>query len=541
MLKRLAIRNYALIDSLDIEFPENLIVISGETGAGKSILLGALSLLLGGRADVSALGEPTANCVVEGEFEQAGETCILRRVISPQGRSRNFVNDEPANLETLKGLAASLVDIHAQYDQTLLAERDYARRVLDHFAGLSEEVKACGETYDRLLATKREIDARVAEAEAARRDRDYLEFQYNQLNEARLREGEQEELEAEQRQLSNAGLLSEQFAVVNRLFSGEESSLMRQLNELETALGKIAPFVPAAEELHRRVTESRVELKDIAYEAESLSERVTFSPERLEKVDERLSQLYELQRKHAVEDVAGLIRLRDDYAARLEGTLENDHQINELRKQLTALEAEYSAQSARLHEARVAAAPRLDAALQSSIRSLEMPQARFETRIEPRSTGGRDGADEVLFWFSANSGIAPVELSRCASGGELSRIMLCLKDLLSGYTGMPTLVFDEIDTGVSGSVADKMGRMIVSMGERMQIFAITHLPQVASKGDAHYLVYKETEGGRTRSRIRALSGEEREREVARMLSGSEVTPEALANARVLLRKKESFT
>ena len=539
MLKRLAIRNYALIDSLDIEFPGNLIVISGETGAGKSILLGALSLLLGGKADLSALGDPASNCVVEGEFEREGEEYILRRVISPQGRSRSFINDEPATVEALRALSASLVDIHSQFDQTQLADRRYQLSLLDFFAGCAAETARCGILYDRMTACSREIVEREAAAEAARRNRDYLEFQCKQLEEARLREGELGELEAEQRQLSNSGLISEQLAAADALLSADEQSLPRQLHDVENALSKVAAFLPAAEELRDRVESARIELKDIAGEVASLSERNLFSPRRLEEVEERLSTLYGLLRKHGVETEAELLALRDSLSRQLADSLDPDAALAELRHRLSGLEHDYSLCAASLHEARVKAAPELDKALLAAIRSLEMPQAVFHTEIRERTPGGRDGMDDVLFLFSANPGIAPIELSRCASGGELSRIMLCIKDLLSKYAGMPTLIFDEIDTGVSGSVADKMGRMIVSMGERMQVFAITHLPQVASKGNAHYLVYKTTEEGRSRSRIRPVEGEERVREVARMLSGSELTPEALANARVLLRSNES--
>ena len=539
MLKRLAIRNYALIDSLDIEFPGNLIVISGETGAGKSILLGALSRLLGGKADVSTLGDPASNCVVEGEFEREGEEYILRRVISPQGRSRSFINDEPATIEALKALSASLVDIHSQFDQTQLADRRYQLSLLDFYAGCAAETTRCGALYDQLTACAREIAEREAAADSARRNRDYLEFQYHQLEEARLRDGELEELEAEQRQLSNSGLISEQLAAADALLSAEEQSLPRQLHAVENALSKVAAFMPAAEELRDRVESARIELKDIAEEVASLSEKNVFSPRRLEEVEERLSTLYGLLRKHGVETVAELIALRDDLSRQLADSLDSDAALAELRHRHSGLEDDYAACAATLHAARAKAAPALDQSLLAAIRSLEMPQAVFHTEIRERATRGRDGMDDVLFIFSANPGIAPIELSRCASGGELSRIMLCIKDLLSNYTGMPTLIFDEIDTGVSGSVADKMGRMIVSMGDRMQVFAITHLPQVASKGNAHYLVYKSTEEGRARSRIRPVDGEERIREVARMLSGSAITPEALANARVLLQSNES--
>ena len=535
MLTRLYIQNYALIDSLDISFPGNLVVISGETGAGKSILLGALSLLLGRKADASVLGDPSRNCVVEAEFEDAGEQTILRRVVSPQGRSRSFVNDEPVPLDELKQISATLVDLHSQFDHIMLSSSKYQLSVLDAFAGISDDVAAYRELYGSWCATGRKIAELQALSAKSESDRDYLQYQFDQLDAARLAEGEQEELEAEQNQLANSGEISEQLAVASALFDADDCSIGSQLRALESALDKVARFIPEAGALRERVESARIDLKDVDYELSSLGDKVRFSSERLQEVDDRLALLYDLMRKHSVQSVAELIAVRDDISARLGQGLDMEGQLESLRSEYAALRGKCTAAADALHNARLGAAAKLADELQQSVRSLEMPLALFEVKLDTLAEPGPDGMDEVAFLFSANKGSAPKELSKCASGGELSRIMLCIKALVSRYMGMPTMIFDEIDTGVSGSVAYRMGEMIVSMGEHMQVMAITHLPQVASRGNAHFLVYKDiASDGRTHSAIRRLEGKERELEIARMLSGATITEEALANARSLI-------
>lgn len=535
MLTRLYIQNYALIDSLDISFPGNLVVISGETGAGKSILLGALSLLLGRKADASVLGDPSRNCVVEAEFDNTGEQTILRRVVSPQGRSRSFVNDEPVPLDELKRISATLVDLHSQFDHIMLSSSKYQLSVLDAFAGISDDVAAYRELYGSWCATGRKIAELQALSAKSESDRDYLQYQFDQLDAARLAAGEQEELEAEQNQLANSGEISEQLAVASALFDADDCSIGIQLRSLESALDKVARFIPEAGALRERVESARIDLKDVDYELSSLGDKVRFSPERLQEVDDRLALLYDLMRKHSVQSVADLIAVRDDISARLGQSLDMAGQLESLRAEYAALRGKCTAAAGSLHNARLEAAAKLADELQQSVRSLEMPLALFEVKLDILAEPGPDGMDEVAFLFSANKGSAPKELSKCASGGELSRIMLCIKALVSQYMGMPTMIFDEIDTGVSGSVAYRMGEMIVSMGQRMQVMAITHLPQVASRGNAHFLVYKDiASDGRTHSAIRRLEGKERELEIARMLSGATITEEALANARSLI-------
>ena len=540
MLTRLLIENYALIDHLDIAFPGELVIITGETGAGKSILLGALSLALGGRSDAGALHDVSRNCVVEAAFEKDGEEFLVRRVVTPQGRSRSFINDEPATVEQLRALASGLVDIHSQNQQLLLSERAFQLSVLDRFAGLQEEVAACGRLYHESMAADASLTALDARIAAAEREQDYLAFRHKQLEEARLREGELEELEEEQRQLANSEAIKENLSSACRLFEEGELSLDARLKEIEASVSRVRDWVPGMDAVADRLASARIELKDIRDEVDTRAEKVVYDPARLEEVDRRLALLYDLLHKYGQESVAGLIAERDALAGRL-GAGETDRQEREaLQRRCAQLHAECRAAADRLHTRRSEAAPRLASRLTDDVRALEMPRAQLQVEVRPLAQPGPDGADDVVFLFDAN-GAGLRELAKCASGGELSRIMLCIKSLLAAYGSMPTLVFDEIDTGVSGSIADKMGRLIVEMGGRMQVFAITHLPQVASKGNAHYLVYKENGPEGAASRIRRIEGDDRLREVARMLSGEGITPEALANAAVLLKDNKKLS
>lgn len=534
MLRRLLIENYALIDHLDISFPGELVIITGETGAGKSILLGALSLVLGGRSDQSVLLDRSRNCVVEAEFDDGGQTRIIRRVVTPQGRSRGFIDDEPAGVELLRDTASRLVDIHAQHQQLLLSQKDFPLTVLDGFAGLGGKAAGHERLYADLLEARRSLAGLDSRIEAASREKDYLEFQFNQLDEARLRAGELEELEEEQRRLASGESVKEQLSLADNLFEADGFPLEARLKEIASALSKVAPLYPGFASLQDRVDSARIELKDIREEVSARGERMVFSPERLEEVDERLAQLYGLFRKFGVTDVEGLIARRDSISAQLGAGVDAELEREGLARRVADLESRCEASADALHEARLAAIPEFTEQILDRIRSLELPRARFEAVLEALPSTGASGRDSVQFLFDAN-GRALQPLAKCASGGELSRVMLCIKSLLASRVGMPTLIFDEIDTGVSGSIAEKMGRLIVEMGSRMQVFAITHLPQVASKGKAHFLVYKEQSPQGVRSRIRPIEGAEREREIARMLSGDEITSEALANARVLLK------
>jgi len=536
MLARLTISNYALIDALDISFPKHLVIITGQTGAGKSILLGALSLLLGARADADVICDRSRNCVVEAQFlDDEGQERIVRRVVTPQGRSRAFIDDMPSTLDELKTLTASLVDIHSQNSQTLLADAAFQLKVLDAYAGNSALLGQYEASYRRFRSLEREradLEQRISQDS---KNRDYMQFQFDQLSKAAIEPGELERLEKEQLELANAEDLKLSLQTAMNALDNEQADVQTALKEAGSNLAKAARVIDRLEPLLQRLESSRIELKDILNDIDAEQERISVDDARLEAVENRIALIYDLMRKHDADSEAALQALKDGLQASLQEGNDLSERLAEVKLQLAAADKDCSALSAKLHAARVAAAPKLSDALQGAVRGLEMPFATFSAQLEALSERGPAGEDAVRFFFSAAGDDRPKEMSKVASGGELSRIMLCVKALMAQRVQMPTMIFDEIDVGVSGSVADRMGQMIVEMGESMQVIAITHLPQVASKGNAHYLVYKEIGDDRVASsKIKLIEGEERVREIARMLSGQELTQEALANARVLL-------
>ena len=539
MLTRLSISNYALISSLDITFPDGLIIITGETGAGKSILLGALSLILGKRADSSVFSDTSRNCVVEAEFHdrRTGEEYILRRVITPAGRSRSFLNDEPVSLTDLAAISSRIIDIHEQHQHLLLTDPDFRLGVIDHFAGtapLLEEYRRVYGEYESKDSEIRSLEDSIAEAE---RDSEYRQFQFGRLQEARLVSGEQEALESEQKALAHAEDIRSGLESAYSSLNPEELSVAQLLKDAAARLSKYSSYDSRLQPLADRLDSCRIEVSDIEREIEDISSGITVSPERLEAVEERMSLIYSLQRKYGCDSVDALIALRDSLAASLSGTEEQQERLAELKKELEVLGRRRRELADRLSEQRRGACDALSSELQEDIRSMEMPHAVFRAVVTPTEKLTLSGGDRLDFMFSANGPASLRDISKVASGGELSRVMLSLKGLLARYTSLPTMIFDEIDTGVSGRIADKMGDMIGRMGERMQIFAITHLPQIASKKGTHYLVYKEFGAdGTAATGIRRLEGEERVAEVARMLSGSELTSAAVENARELLAK-----
>lgn len=560
MLKELHIKNYVLIDSLDIEFPAGLVIITGQTGAGKSIILGALSLVLGSKADASAIGASGDTCVVEAVFDLKDEDgsiralldeneidydsdeLIIRRVINASGRSRSFVNDSPAPLKVLSALSSRLIDIHSQHETMLLRDKAFQMSMLDYFADDAALLSSCREAWTELTGLKSELASVTETLAKMNAEQDYNQAQYSQLEAAKLKEGELEELETEQKQLANAEEIKSSLYQIENYFNpsaddgqDERPSLDFILKESSKLLDKISAYVPAASALSGRMESSRLELDDILSEVSELESRTDVSNDRLQEVDDRLSMLYDLMKKHSCSGIDELIALRDKLSEALADTSVLEARKSELQKRIAEAEANLAGACERLHDARAKAAPEFADAICSSIRSLELDRAVFDVVLEP-SQQGPSGSDSILFRFSS-TGKNPVDVAKCASGGEMSRIMLCLKAMMARYTNMPSMIFDEIDTGVSGSVADKMGEMICSMGDYMQVFAITHLPQVAAKGDAHYIVTKTFEpDDRAVTSIRRISGEERLMEVARILSGSKVTPEAIANAKSLLGK-----
>ena len=551
MLKSLTISNYALIENLEIEFPEGLVIITGETGAGKTILLGALSLLLGNRADPGILKNSEKNCVVEACFgitkesnviklfnDEAidfGEDITLRRVITPSGKSRNFVNDQPVSIQFLKELSDRLVDIHAQHQQLLLADSNFQLMVLDSFAlnkNLLESYKTEFEELIRLNKKHQELKERIAKEEA---ELDYNSFQYNQLKEANLSSGELEEIEGEFRLLSNAEEIKSSLYSMSSLLNPTDTSIVQILKEVSSTASRISGNYPAAESISARVESCRIELKDIEEEILASAEKVTVSPERALLLEEQISLIYNLLKKHSAESVEELISVQKNLEEKLKLSENHKDELEKLTQQIDVVTEKRGKFATELYNKRVAVAKNFESILLGRIKELEMPHAMFETRVEFINTYTSTGNSSVKFFFSANKNSEVRELSKVASGGELSRIMLCLKSVMARGSGMPTMIFDEIDTGVSGKIADKMGNLIGEMAKNMQIFAITHLPQIASKGDCHLQVYKELDKNNTsRTEIRRISGEERLIEIARMLSGAKLTEAAVANAKELL-------
>ncbi|MBQ7812294.1 MAG: DNA repair protein RecN [Bacteroidales bacterium] len=557
MLSRLQVRNYVLIDSLEIDFPEGLIIITGQTGAGKSILLGALSLVMGAKADASMVSEGADNCVVEAEFDIADEAeirdildenevewedghLIVRRVVNRTGRSRCFVNDSPVPVSVLQDISSRLIDIHSQHQTLLLSDRQFQLGTLDYFAGNTGLRGQCAALWRELNSLKSELSKLEARISRINSEKDYNESQFRQLEAASLKEGELEELEAEQKQLANAEEIKNGLCAVEELFTnssagGEMFSIDTALKESVKSLSRLARFIPAAAELSERIDSSRRELDDILSEVSSLNARTDVSESRLEEVENRMSMLYGLMQKHGCTDVKELIALRDSLSEALFDSTVLEEKRDALAGKIEKVKSELDEVADRLHESRAKAADTFAASIQSDIRNLELPYSVFEVELidVPVAAHGRDS---VQFRFSS-SGSNAVDVAKCASGGEMSRIMLALKAMRARFANMPTMIFDEIDTGVSGSVADKMGSMICSMGDYMQVFAITHLPQVAAKGKAHYLVSKEIDPtvSKAVSTIEKLSEDQRVLEVARMLSGSVLTDAAIANARSLLQ------
>lgn len=553
MLRSLSVRNYVLIDSLDISFPEGLVIITGQTGAGKSILLGALSLLTGSKADASIISAGADSCVVEAEFsvdnssdeiralleeaevEWEDGSLLIRRVVYSTGRSRSFINDSPVQVQLLSDIAGHLVDIHSQHQSLMLTSRAFQLSLLDNYAGLGELRGAAAQGWQQLQAARSELAAARERLSRLSAEYDYNRAQFDQLDKAALRDGELEELEEEQKQLANAEEIKTNLAQAMDLLdpSDERTSVSSALREARKLVEKAARFVPALSELGNRLDSARIELDDICPEIDRIGSSVVLSQERLVEVEDRISVIYSLMRKHDVRTVAELIAVREKFSEALFDGSSLEEKVAGLEKALAAAEKAYGSLCAHLHEARVKAAPSLASEIESSIHGLELEKALFTAELS-ESKPGPTGTDAVTFCFSSTGKTAPVDLARCASGGEISRIMLCLKAMMARYAGMPTMIFDEIDTGVSGSAAHKMGALICEMGRSMQVFAITHLPQVAAKGSAHYVVEKSEQAGRTVSSIREVSGEDRVTEIARLLSGATITPEALANAKSLL-------
>lgn len=550
MLRSLYIQNYALIEKLDISFGAGFSVITGETGAGKSIILGAIGLLLGQRAEVKAIRQGASKCVIEARFDISAygmepffedneleyeEECILRREVYASGKSRAFINDTPASLVQMKELGEQLIDVHSQHQNLLLNKEGFQLNVLDILSHNDEQLSAYQSLYREWKHAQQELADLIARAEQNKADEDYIRFQLEQLEEANLSAGEQEELEQETDVLSHAEEIKAGLFRVGQLLTSDEGGLLAGLKEsLNTMLGLQKVYSPATE-LAERLESTYIELKDVSQEVSSQEEDVEFNPDRLEEVNDRLNLIYTLQQKHRVTTVEELLALAEEYAAKLAAITSYDERIGELTTLCDTLYNKVRKQAAVLTKARTSAAREVEKQMASRLVPLGMPNVRFQVEMGIRKEPGVYGEDTVNFLFSANKNGSLQNISSVASGGEIARVMLSIKAMIAGAVKLPTIVFDEIDTGVSGEIADRMADIMQEMGEQdRQVISITHLPQIAARGCAHYKVYKQDNETETNSHIRRLADEERVEEIAHMLSGATLTEAALNNAKALL-------
>ena len=550
MLRSLYIQNYALIEKLDISFGAGFSVITGETGAGKSIILGAIGLLLGQRAEVKAIRQGASKCVIEARFDISAygmepffedneleyeEECILRREVYASGKSRAFINDTPASLVQMKELGEQLIDVHSQHQNLLLNKEGFQLNVLEILSHNDEQLSAYQSLYREWKQAQQELADLIARAEQNKADEDYIRFQLEQLEEANLSAGEQEELEQETDMLSHAEEIKAGLFRVGQLLTSDEGGLLAGLKEsLNTMLGLQKVYSPATE-LAERLESTYIELKDVSQEVSSQEEDVEFNPDRLEEVNDRLNLIYTLQQKHRATTVEELLTLAEEYAAKLAAITSYDERIGELTTLCDTLYNKVRKQAAVLTKARTGAAREVEKQMASRLVPLGMPNVRFQVEMGIRKEPGVHGEDTVNFLFSANKNGSLQNISSVASGGEIARVMLSIKAMIAGAVKLPTIVFDEIDTGVSGEIADRMADIMQEMGEQdRQVISITHLPQIAARGCAHYKVYKQDNETETNSHIRRLADEERVEEIAHMLSGATLTEAALNNAKALL-------
>ena len=550
MLKQLHISNYALIDELTVSFDKGFHVITGETGAGKSILLGALGFALGDRADTGVLYDPDKKCVVEAQFELDDDTlkplfeendldfekeCIFRRELNPQKKSRAFVNDTPVALQTMKELGCQLVDIHSQHDSLLLTDADFQLRLLDDIAQNGEILAEYQIEYANHNALKRRLNELKDMATKNTAENDYLKFQLEELDKAGLKEGEYADIEQTLSVMENAEEIKTLLVTANGLLDSSENTILGQVNALASTLSRLKHLLPDTDSLGERIDNLKVELKDIAYDLRRKEDDTLFDEGQLQSLQERYDLLSRLMMKHRVKEFDELISLRDSLKEKVNAFENIDEAIAQAEKTLKESTKRLTKQAMSLHDKRRQAATAFGEKVETLVQQLAMPFAQFKVEVESQDSFGSKGCDEIRFLFSANKGVDVDDLRRVASGGELSRLMLSIKSAVSSYNYIPTLIFDEIDTGVSGEVAAKIGGIMRQMGQSLQLISITHLPQVASQAEHHYYIFKDNEGARTQSHIRVLDDEERVTEIAKMLSNDRVTPEAIRAAEVLLK------
>jgi DNA repair protein RecN (Recombination protein N) len=549
MLSKLYISNYALINVLQVDFHRNLNTVTGETGAGKSIILGALGLILGSRADLSVLKERSNKCVVEGTFEiknyklksffesndlDYDDTTILRREINPAGKSRAFINDTPVKLKVIRELGLKLIDIHSQHQNLELSKQQFQLQLVDTVANTASLLTEFKALFISCKQAQKSLTELVEKAAKEKAELDYIEFQFNQLEEANLQEDEQEELEHELRLLNHAEEIKKAYTAVSELLEDEQLSVIRNIKLGKKALERIGKYAEEAADLEKRMESAAIELQDIADEAAAQSERVEHNPARIQEVNDRLNLIYNLQQKHNARSVLELIELRDELDNKINKVNGYENEINKLEKELKALLENLQQKADVLSRARKKVFPSIEKSVIADLKQLGMPKAKFKIEHHILEDFREDGKDAVAFLFSANVDVKADDISRIASGGEMSRVMLAIKNLLRNSKALPTIIFDEIDSGVSGEIAIKMGAIIKAFSASTQIINITHLPQVAARGDAHFRVYKYEEAGKTYTSIKVLNADERVEELAVMVGGEKLTDTTLQAARELL-------
>lgn len=550
MLKQLYIKNYALIDMLDISFESGFSVITGETGAGKSIILGAIGLLLGQRADSKAIKQGADKCVIEAHFdlsryqmenffelndiEYDATDTIVRRELTAAGKSRAFINDEPVSLSLLKELGDQLVDVHSQHQNLLLGKQDFQLEVIDIVADDEELLKQYHQSYEKMHSTERELEDMRQEIFRNEQQADFLRFQYEELESARLVVGEQEELEAKQDRMTHAEDIKQALYETDNMLMGESTGAVGELRRAASALHSIEHVLPELKDLAERIDSCYIEVKDVASDVSAQLEDVDFDPSELDQVNMRLDKIYALEKKYHVETVEELVAQRDNMKRQLDAIENSDEALAELEMRLASERKAAKQQAGKLTKKRLDASHIIYKQMIASLQLLGMPRVTFQIQMDVTELGPK-GQDRVAFLFSANSSTPLLPISQVASGGEIARVMLSLKAMISGVVKLPTIIFDEVDTGVSGKIAEQMARMMSDMGQNgRQVISITHLPQIASKGASHYKVYKEETDCGTKSYMHRLSKEERIEEIAQMLSGSNISEAAMENARQLL-------
>lgn len=552
MLKHLYIKNFTLIDELDIDLYEGFSVVTGETGAGKSIVLGAIGLLLGQRADSKTLKQGADRCIVEAHFDLAryqmqaffeendidydADDTIIRRELTASGKSRAFINDTPVALTTLKELGEQLMDIHSQHQNLLLQKQDFQLNLVDIIADDAAQTDAYQQTYSDYNAACQQLEQQQADIEQNRQQLDFLQFQYDELTQARLVSGEQEELEQASNTMSHAEDIKTALYEADTALSGDNYGIVSSLKNATSALRAIEQVFPAAAELAERLESGYIEMKDIAQEVSARVDDIDFDPAELDRVNDRLDRLYDLQKKYHAETIDDLIRQRDELQQRLSGIENSDEAIAELQARCEKLKASCQQKADALTKQRTRAAKQIEKEMLQRLNALGMPNVRFTVDIRPTELHA-SGQDQVAFLFSANTSTPQQPIAQVASGGEIARVMLALKAMISGAVKLPTIIFDEIDTGVSGKMAECMAMIMQEMGEHgRQVLSITHLPQIAARGQHHYKVFKQETAKGTTSHMQELTPKQRIDEIAQMLSGSAVSDAAIENAKILLRQ-----